>query len=205
MPLEIWNNSWLRFVSFVSSAISYRIAVEIPADEQLYDLTHTIDALDNDIDEIVAMRNKIVSLKPSVDVGQVSLQADLKGLAALTTDSGKRIVSLETWLLQLHKWSKEVKKLVKSGQAGETMKEVGEIKFQLANAKLVRSCSPYAVSRTYTKLDCGCLDRTLPLRWKGFEKELTRNNRSENVLVSGWLDTFDLVNPRSRTRTSKDC
>ncbi|GAA5823449.1 hypothetical protein JCM5353_002152 [Sporobolomyces roseus] len=103
---------------------------------QLYDLTHTIDALDNDIDEIVAMRNKIVSLKPSVDVGQVSLQADLKGLAALTTDSGKRIVSLETWLLQLHKWSKEVKKLVKSGQAGETMKEVGEIKFQLANAKL---------------------------------------------------------------------
>ncbi|GAA5983066.1 hypothetical protein JCM5350_006801 [Sporobolomyces pararoseus] len=103
---------------------------------QIYDLTHTIDALDNDIDEIVAMRNKIVSLKPSVDVGQVSLQADLHALAALTTDSGKRIVSLETWLTQLHKWSKEVKKLIKSGKAGETMAEVGEIKFELANAKL---------------------------------------------------------------------
>ncbi|GAA5961886.1 hypothetical protein JCM3765_006423 [Sporobolomyces pararoseus] len=103
---------------------------------QIYDLTHTIDALDNDIDEIVAMRNKIVSLKPSVDVGQVSLQADLHALAALTTDCGKRIVSLETWLTQLHKWSKEVKKLIKSGKAGETMAEVGEIKFELANAKL---------------------------------------------------------------------
>jgi hypothetical protein len=85
------------------------------------------------------MRNNIVSLKPSVDVGQVSLQADLHALAALTTDSGKKIVSLETWLLQLHKWSKEVKKLIKSGKAGETIAEVGEIKFELANAKLVRS------------------------------------------------------------------
>ena len=151
------------------------------------------------------MRNKIVSLKPSVDVGQVSLQADLKALAALTTDSGKRIVSLETWLLQLHKWSKEVKKLVKSGQAGETMKEVGEIKFQLANAKLVRYVSLVnilAVSSTLTRAN---VRRTLPLRWKGFEKERTRNSRSENVLVSGWLDTFAPVSPRSKTRMSEDC
>ncbi|GAA6059592.1 hypothetical protein JCM10212_005091 [Sporobolomyces blumeae] len=103
---------------------------------QLYDLTHTIDALENDIDEIVALRNQICSLKPSVDIGQVSLQADLHSLSALTTDSGRKIVSLETWLLQLHEWSKQVGKLVKSGQAGETMAEVGEIKFQLANAKL---------------------------------------------------------------------
>ncbi|GAA5922132.1 uncharacterized protein JCM15063_003197 [Sporobolomyces koalae] len=103
---------------------------------QVYDMTHTIDALDNDIDHIVSLRNQIVSLKPSVDVGQVSLQADLHALATLTTDSGKRIVSLETWLLQLHKWSKQVRKLIKEGKAGETVQEVGEIKFELANAKL---------------------------------------------------------------------
>ncbi|GAA5887571.1 hypothetical protein JCM5296_002622 [Sporobolomyces johnsonii] len=103
---------------------------------QLFDLTHTIDALENDVDEIVSLRNKVATLKPSEDLGQESLRADLDSLAALTTQSGRAIVSLETWLLQLHKWSKDVKKLVKSGQAGETMKEVGEIKFQLANAKL---------------------------------------------------------------------
>ncbi|GAA5870259.1 hypothetical protein JCM1840_001604 [Sporobolomyces johnsonii] len=103
---------------------------------QLFDLTHTIDALENDVDEIVSLRNKIATLKPSEDLGQESLRADLDSLATLTTQSGRAIVSLETWLLQLHKWSKDVKKLVKSGQAGETMKEVGEIKFQLANAKL---------------------------------------------------------------------
>ncbi|GAA5915302.1 uncharacterized protein JCM6883_002390 [Sporobolomyces salmoneus] len=103
---------------------------------QIYDLTHTIDSLDNDIDSIVSMRNKIVSLDPSVDIGQVSLQADLHALAALTTSSGKKIVSLETWLTQLHKWSKQVKQLIKEGKAGESIKEVGEIKFELANAKL---------------------------------------------------------------------
>lgn len=87
------------------------------------------------------MRNKIVSLKPSVDVGQVSLQADLHALAALTTESGKRIVSLETWLLSLHKWSKDVRKLIKEGKAGETIQEDGEIKFELANARLVSTPS----------------------------------------------------------------
>ncbi|GAA5944393.1 hypothetical protein JCM1841_005567 [Sporobolomyces salmonicolor] len=103
---------------------------------QLYDLMHATDALENDVDEIVSLRNKVNMLKPSEDLGQESLRADLDSLAALTTQSGRAIVSLETWLLQLHKWSKDVKKLVRSGQAGETMKEVGEIKFQLANAKL---------------------------------------------------------------------
>ncbi|GAA5954345.1 hypothetical protein JCM21900_005037 [Sporobolomyces salmonicolor] len=81
---------------------------------QLYDLTHAIDALENDVDEIVSLCNKIATLKPSEDLGQ----------------------DLKTWLLQLHKWNKDVKKIVGSGQAGETRKEVGEIKFQLANAKL---------------------------------------------------------------------
>lgn len=108
---------------------------------QVYDLTHTIDKLDNDIDEIVAMRNLIVQLDPRVDVGQVSLESDLSALAALTTDSGKRIVSLEQWLLQLNKWSKRVGQLVKSRKAGETLAEVGEIKFEIANAKLVRHLS----------------------------------------------------------------
>ncbi|CEQ42157.1 SPOSA6832_03941 [Sporobolomyces salmonicolor] len=103
---------------------------------QLYDPMHATDALENDVDEIVSLRNKVNMLKPSEDLGQESLRADLDSLAALTTQSGRAIVSLETWLLQLHKWSKDVKKLVRSGQAGETMKEVGEIKFQLANAKL---------------------------------------------------------------------
>ncbi|GAA5853550.1 hypothetical protein JCM8547_002502 [Rhodosporidiobolus lusitaniae] len=103
---------------------------------QLYDLTHSIDSLENDIDEILALRNKIVSNDPKVDIGQASLRADLDSLSALTTQSGKTIVSLETWLLSLHRWSKDVKKLVKSGQAGETMQEVGEIKYQLASAKL---------------------------------------------------------------------
>ncbi|GAA5989338.1 hypothetical protein JCM11641_002767 [Rhodosporidiobolus odoratus] len=103
---------------------------------QLFDLTHSIDALENDIDEILRLRNMIATLNPRVDVGQTSLRADLDSLSALTTQTGKTIVSLETWLLQLHKWSKDVKKLVKAGKAGETMQEVGEIKAQLASAKL---------------------------------------------------------------------
>ncbi|GAA5892441.1 hypothetical protein JCM6882_005617 [Rhodosporidiobolus microsporus] len=103
---------------------------------QLYDLTHSIDALENDVDEILSLRNKIVTLDPKVDVGQVSLRADLDSLSSLTTQTGKTIVNIETWLLQLHKWSKDVRKLVKSGQAGETMQEVGEIKFHLASAKV---------------------------------------------------------------------
>ncbi|BGP12973.1 hypothetical protein JCM10213v2_000890 [Rhodosporidiobolus nylandii] len=103
---------------------------------QLYDLTHSIDALEDDIDQILALRNKIATLDPRVDIGQASLRADLDALSALTTQTGKSIVSLETWLLQLHKWSKDVRKLVKSGQAGETMQEVGEIKYQLASAKI---------------------------------------------------------------------
>ncbi|GAA5979973.1 hypothetical protein JCM10908_001486 [Rhodotorula pacifica] len=103
---------------------------------QLYDLTHSIDAVENDVDEIVELRNKIVSLDPKVDVGQVSLKADLDALAALTTQTGRGIVAIEDWLLGLHDWSKKVKALVKSGQAGETLEEVGEIKYHIANAKM---------------------------------------------------------------------
>ncbi|GJN91722.1 hypothetical protein Rhopal_004745-T1 [Rhodotorula paludigena] len=103
---------------------------------QLYDLTHSIDAVENDIDEIVGLRNKIVRLDPRVDVGQVSLRADLDALSALTTQTGKGIVAIETWLTALHKWSKQLKAYVKAGQAGETLKEVGEVKYHLATAKL---------------------------------------------------------------------
>ncbi|BGP36832.1 hypothetical protein JCM10449v2_000734 [Rhodotorula kratochvilovae] len=103
---------------------------------QLYDLTHAIDALENDVDEIVELRNNIVRLDPKVDVGQVSLRADLDTLAALTTKTGKGIVGLETWLGALQKWGRQVRELVKSGQVGETMKEVGEIKYHLSSAQL---------------------------------------------------------------------
>ncbi|GAA5897443.1 hypothetical protein JCM8208_003273 [Rhodotorula glutinis] len=103
---------------------------------QLYDLTHAIDALENDIDDIVSLRNMVVRLDPKVDVGQVSLRADLDSLAALTTKTGKGVVALETWLGALQKWGKQVRELVKAGQVGETMKEVGEIKYHLASARL---------------------------------------------------------------------
>ncbi|GAA6011580.1 hypothetical protein JCM8202_004076 [Rhodotorula sphaerocarpa] len=103
---------------------------------QLYDLTHAIDTLENDVDEIVALRNKIVSLDPRVDVGQVSLRADLDALASLTTQTGRGVISIEHWVLNLHDWSRRVKALVKSGQAEETLQEVGEIKFHIASAKM---------------------------------------------------------------------
>ncbi|GAA5850523.1 hypothetical protein JCM9279_007528 [Rhodotorula babjevae] len=103
---------------------------------QLYDLTHAIDALENDIDDIVSLRNMVVRLDPKVDVGQVSLRADLDSLAALTTKTGKGVVALEMWLGSLQKWGKQVRELVKAGQVGETMKEVGEIKYHLASARL---------------------------------------------------------------------
>ncbi|GAA6035307.1 hypothetical protein JCM8097_008809 [Rhodosporidiobolus ruineniae] len=103
---------------------------------QLFDLTHSIDALEDDVDETLALRNKIVQLDPRADVGQVSLRSDLDAHSSLTTQTGKTIVSLETWLLQLHAWAKQVKRLVKEGKAGETLQEVAEIKYQLAGAKL---------------------------------------------------------------------
>jgi hypothetical protein len=49
------------------------------------------------------------------------------------------------------------------------------------------------------------LNRISPLRWNEFEKELTRSNRNEHALESGWLDTFALVNPRSKTMMSRAC
>ncbi|BGP21858.1 hypothetical protein Rt10032_c01g0555 [Rhodotorula toruloides] len=101
---------------------------------QLYDLTHAIDALENDIDEIVCLRNKIVKLDPKVDVGQVSLCSDLDALAALTTQTGKGIVSLETWLRQLSDWSFDVEGLVKQGKLSETQAEIDEIKYHVSSA-----------------------------------------------------------------------
>ncbi|GAA5866711.1 hypothetical protein JCM3774_001966 [Rhodotorula dairenensis] len=103
---------------------------------QLYDLTHSIDAVENDVDQIVELRNKIVSLDPKVDVGQVSLKADLDALAALTTQTGRGIVAIEDWLLSLRDWSKKVKAMVKAGQTGETLEEVAEIKYHIATAKM---------------------------------------------------------------------
>jgi len=84
----------------------------------------------------------VVRLDPKVDVGQVSLRADLDSLAALTTKTGKGIVALETWLNSLQKWGRQVRELVKAGQVGETLKEVGEIKYHLASARLVRLPRP---------------------------------------------------------------
>ncbi|GAA6047858.1 hypothetical protein JCM3770_004677 [Rhodotorula araucariae] len=103
---------------------------------QLYDLTHAIDALENDIDEIVQLRNVIVRLDPKVDVGQESLRVDLDSLAALTTKTGKGIVGLETWLTSLQNWGQQVRQLVKDGKVGETLKEVGEIRYHLCSAQL---------------------------------------------------------------------
>lgn len=79
-----------------------------------------------------------MSLDPKVDVGQVSLKADLDALAALTTQTGRGIIAIEDWLLSLRDWSKKVKALVKAGQAGQTLEEVAEIKYHIATAKMVR-------------------------------------------------------------------
>lgn len=105
---------------------------------QCYDLTHAIDEVENSVDQILAFRNKIVSLKPHEDVGQVSLKADMHALSALTTTTGKKIVALETWLVKLHDWCWNLRRLVKSGQVTTaSASEVGEMKFQLSSAKLV--------------------------------------------------------------------
>ncbi|GAA5831469.1 hypothetical protein JCM11251_004034 [Rhodosporidiobolus azoricus] len=120
-----------------ASLLKEKPGLKMTADmEGLYDLTHSIDCLENDIGSILSLRNAIVTLDPKVDIGQVSLRADLDSLSSLTTQTGKTIVSLETWLWQLHEWSWNLRKMVKAGQAGETLQEVGEIKFQLASAKL---------------------------------------------------------------------
>jgi hypothetical protein len=116
---------------------------------QLYDLTHAIDALEDDVDQILALRNKIASLDPRCDPGEESIRADLNALSALTTTSGKAIVSLETWLIQLHSWAKDVRELVKAGKAHETLQEIAEIKFQLSGAKLVRPPSSSSSSTPF--------------------------------------------------------
>ncbi|KAL8276504.1 hypothetical protein RQP46_011105 [Phenoliferia psychrophenolica] len=103
---------------------------------QLYDMTHSIDALDNDLDDIKALRKKITKISPEEDVGQVSIKADLDALASLTTDSGKAILSLETWLTALYARGKNLRALVKSGSVDFTPEEVGEVKFQISSAKL---------------------------------------------------------------------
>ncbi|ORY72739.1 hypothetical protein BCR35DRAFT_333916 [Leucosporidium creatinivorum] len=103
---------------------------------QCYDLTHSIDALENDVDQILSLRNKIASLHPSEDVGQVSLRADMEALSALTTQSGRAIVSLEVWLTRLKQWSSMLRKWIKEGTVHATLQEVGEIKYQLASAKM---------------------------------------------------------------------
>lgn len=82
------------------------------------------------------MRNKIASLKPHDDVGQVSLHADMTALASLTTASGKKIVALETWLVKLHEWCWGLRKSMKKGKSTATKQEIAEMKFQLSGAKL---------------------------------------------------------------------
>lgn len=121
-----------RTPSTPSRTTSTRCVVLLPAhpdDESLADSGSL---------QIVSLRNMVVRLDPKVDVGQASLRADLDSLAALTTKTGKGVVALETWLGSLQKWGKQVRELVKAGQVGETMKEVGEIKYHLAGARLVR-------------------------------------------------------------------
>jgi hypothetical protein len=104
---------------------------------QSYDITHSIDALENDVDQIVALRNKIASLKPVQDIGDVSIKEDLSALSKLTTVTGRAIVSLEVWLVSLHKWSKDIKALIKAGKATATLQELAEVKQQITSAKVV--------------------------------------------------------------------
>ncbi|KAM0753688.1 hypothetical protein T439DRAFT_332249 [Meredithblackwellia eburnea MCA 4105] len=103
---------------------------------QLYDLTHAIDALDNDIDQIKALRKKIASIDPQEDIGSVSIKSDLDAQSHLVTDTGRAILSLETWLTALVNRNKALRALVKSGEAKFRPEEIGEVKFQLASAKL---------------------------------------------------------------------
>lgn len=110
-------------------------------------MTHSIDALDNDLDDIKALRKKITKISPEEDVGQVSIKADLDALASLTTDSGKAILSLETWLTALYARGKKLRALVKSGSADFTPEEVGEVKFQISSAKLVSLSTAFHVQK----------------------------------------------------------
>ncbi|KAI5480027.1 hypothetical protein MNV49_001992 [Pseudohyphozyma bogoriensis] len=103
---------------------------------QIYDLTHAIDALDNDIDKIHALRKKISKIDPWEDVGGISTRADLDSLSALTTQTGRSIASLENWLTALHKQTKGMRAAVKAKQSTIKPQEIGELKFQISSAKL---------------------------------------------------------------------
>lgn len=85
-------------------------------------------------------------------------------MSALTTQTGRGIVAIEDWLWSLYTWSKKVKDLVKSGQTGETLEEVAEIKYHIASAKMVSSREePVYTLRVDQHLPC----RTSPTPWSG--------------------------------------
>ncbi|KAM0793086.1 hypothetical protein ACM66B_000569 [Microbotryomycetes sp. NB124-2] len=103
---------------------------------ELFELTHSIDELENDIDQIVKIRNKIVTLSPKQDPGQQSVRAMLNGQASLVNDTGRRIVALEQWLLGLYHWMKDLRAAVKRGETGASLNDVAEVKYQISSAKL---------------------------------------------------------------------
>lgn len=76
-------------------------------------------------------------LDPKVDIGSVSFRTDLDSLAGLTTDTGRAVVHLEAWLVELHYRAKQMRANVRKGSANFTGEEMGELKFQVASAKLV--------------------------------------------------------------------
>lgn len=59
----------------------------------------------------------------------------------MTNQTGKKIVSLEQWLVALYDRYKDMKALYKKGPSVSVPKktEIAEIKLQIADAKLVRS------------------------------------------------------------------
>ncbi|KAK4058179.1 hypothetical protein OIO90_000918 [Microbotryomycetes sp. JL221] len=103
---------------------------------ELFELTHSIDELENDIDKIVKVRNKIATLSPKQDPEHKSLKAMLDGQAALVTDTGRRIVALEKWLSGLYEWMKDLRAARKRGTTSATSQDIAEVKFQLSSAKL---------------------------------------------------------------------
>ncbi|KAK4054772.1 hypothetical protein OIV83_000696 [Microbotryomycetes sp. JL201] len=102
----------------------------------LFELTHCIDELENDIDQIVSIRNKIVTLSPKQDPDQKSLRAMLNGQASLVNDTGRRIVALEQWLMGLYNWMRDLRAATKRGETAASLQDAAEVKYQISSARL---------------------------------------------------------------------
>ena len=84
----------------------------------------------------MALRNKIVAIKPSDDLHSETLQSCLATQAQLVNTAGRKIVMLENALDTLLKQNKDLGKAVKAGRASYRPEEISEVRSKLSSAKV---------------------------------------------------------------------